>query len=367
MGKSIKQMLTNAISSVEIGYRVMRGLDYQTLSQYILRINTHKDIDAILAEVSRCLHEILGYKLFGFGLKTPDSLDIWVDPSLYGEEFSDYVKQDFLCQNIDHKMHFFTSKIEYIRHKFDRPEILGSEIFSYKVMEGTVTARMYIQPERTMLNHHNSIISTIVRSLSIALEKSLSIRTLENAVAVDPLTNCYNRRALDNFIENDIAYARRHKTNLAVILFDLDNFKDINDRYGHHTGDRVLKEIAGLITSQVRKSDYLVRYGGEEFVLVLPDSTLYDAVILAYKLRKTVAGHLLDLPEGRLRVTASFGVASLEDAQDSASLLREADERMYKAKTNGKNTVVPSLLPCFADSRFHPSEQTQKYSTANSI
>jgi diguanylate cyclase (GGDEF)-like protein len=365
MGKTIKQFLTNAITSVEIGYRVVRGIDYQTLSQYILRINTHKDIDSILAEVSQCLQDILGYELFGFGLKTNESLDIWIDPRIYSDPFADYVKRDFLCQNIDHKMHFLVNQTEDIRHKIDTQSM--ADIISYKVMDGSVIARMYILPKRHMLNHHNSIISTIVRSLSIALEKSLSIRDLENAVAVDPLTNCYNRRALDNFIENDIAYARRHKTNLAVIMFDLDNFKKINDLHGHLVGDIVLKEIAGLITSQVRKSDYLVRYGGEEFVLVLPDSTLYDAVLLAHKLRKTVAGHTIEFPGSRLLITASFGVASLEDKQDSSGLLQEADERMYKAKTNGKNAVVPSLLPCFADRRFMAPEQSRKYSTVNMI
>ena len=361
MDRSIKQILTNAVASVEFGYRVLRGLDFQTLSQYVLRINAQKDIDGILAEVSQCLQDVLGYKLFGFGLKKHESLDIWIDPSVYSTQFAVHVKQEFSCQNVDHIMHFIVSQEDAIRHKTDRKNIDHSEIISYKVMEGAVTAKMYILPNRPLLNYQTSIISTVARSLSIALEKSLSITTLENAVAVDPLTNCYNRRALDNFIENDIAYAQRHKTNLAIILFDLDNFKQINDHFGHHAGDIVLKEIAGLITSQVRKSDYLVRYGGEEFVLVLPDNTLYDAVLLAHKLRKIIASHAIDVPGGRLYVTASFGVSSLEEKQDSTRLLREADERMYKAKTNGKNAVVPSLLPCFADRRFLTPEQTGKY------
>ncbi len=365
MGRTIKQLFTDAITSVETGYRAVRGVDYQILSQYILKINTHKDIDSILAEVSQCLQDMLGYELFGFGLKTDESLDIWIDPRIYGNQFADYVKSDFLCQNIDHKMHFLANQADDIRHKIDTQSM--EKIISYKVMQDDITARMYILPKRTLLNNHDSIISTIVRSLSIALENCLNIRNLENAVAVDPLTNCYNRRALDNFIDNDIAYARRHRNSLAVIMFDLDNFKEINDVHGHHAGDMVLREIAGLITSQVRKSDYLVRYGGEEFVLVLPDSTLYDAVLLAHKLRKAIAGHEIEIPGSALHVTASFGVAGLEDKHDRNGLLREADERMYQAKTNGKNAVVPSLLPCFADRRFTAPEQTRKYPAANMI
>lgn len=364
MGRSIKQLLTNAVASVEIGYRVLRGLDFQSLSQYVLRINAQKEVDGILAEVSQCLQSVLGYTLFGFVLKKQESLNIWIDPSVYSSEFAAYVKREFSCQNTDYRMHFIVGQEDADRHKTDRKKIDHTEIMSYKVMDGTVAARMYILPNRQLLNYHTSIISTVARSLSIALEKSLSIATLENAVAVDPLTNCYNRRALDNFIENDIAYAQRHKTNLSIIMFDLDNFKQINDHFGHQAGDVVLKEIAGLITSQVRKSDYLVRYGGEEFVLVLPDNTLYDAVVLAHKLRKIIANHAVDVPGGRLYVTASFGVSSLEGQQDSARLLREADERMYKAKATGKNTVVPSLLPCFADRRFLTAERSGKFPAA---
>lgn len=365
MANTMRQLFSDAVTSLWKGYRVVRKIDYQTLSQYILKINTHKEIDAILAEVSQCLQAILGYELFGFALQTEDALDIWIDPRMYGNDFADFVKNDILCQKLDHTMHFFSGQLCDTRHKIDARSM--AEILSYKVLDGSMIARMYILPSYSMPNRYNTIISTIVRSLSIALEKSLSIRTLENAVAVDPLTNCYNRRALDNFIENDIAYARRHKNSLAVIMFDLDNFKEINDVHGHHAGDRVLRETAGLITSQVRKSDYLVRYGGEEFVLVLPDSTLYDAVLLAHKLRKVIATHPIELPGGTLQITASFGVASLEEKQDSAALLHEADERMYKAKTNGKNAVVPSLLPCFADRGFLTPEKSRKYPAANMI
>jgi diguanylate cyclase (GGDEF)-like protein len=134
-------------------------------------------------------------------------------------------------------------------------------------------------------------------------------------------------------------------------MFDLDNFKEINDRYGHQAGDAVLQQIAALMPGFVRKSDYLARYGGEEFVLVLRDTGLYAAVQFAHKLRKLIEERGIEHNGQRLTVTASVGVASLERKQDGASLLQEADERLYESKRLGKNTVIPSMLPFFADTR----------------
>jgi diguanylate cyclase (GGDEF)-like protein len=135
-------------------------------------------------------------------------------------------------------------------------------------------------------------------------------------------------------------------------MLDLDNFKMINDVYGHPAGDEALRTISGLILSLVRKSDYLVRYGGEEFVLVLPHSTLYNAVQVAHKIRKMIENQRVQFEGKSIAVTASFGVAGHENKQDGYRLLREADDRLYQAKSFGKNTVVPSLLPCFADKHF---------------
>ncbi len=147
------------------------------------------------------------------------------------------------------------------------------------------------------MHHHDNIISTIISSISIALEKNLSIQRLESEAAIDPLTKCYNRRSLDRFIQRDIAHAQRYGTDLSVIMFDLDNFKKINDLYGHQAGDEVLKSISILIPSLIRKSDYLARYGGEEFTLVLPDTPLYNAVTLAEKVRKAIMAHAIERGE----------------------------------------------------------------------
>jgi len=239
-----------------------------------------------------------------------------------------------------------------------------SRIISYRVTENNIISRLYIQPKRNMHNYHSTIVNAVIGSISIALENTLNINQLKTAATVDPLTNCYNRRALDSLITSDIFYAKRYCTDLSVIMIDLDNFKKINDVHGHHAGDAVLKEICTLLPALVRKSDYLARYGGEEFVLVLPDTTLYSAVKLAEKLRKKIEMHETHLSDKGIKVTASFGVASLENKPDGGSLLREADERLYTAKAIGKNCVVPGLLPCFADRAFISKDHANKYANA---
>ncbi len=362
MGQSLKKILNNAKAAVEFCFRIVRGRDYLTLSQYVLKINKHKDVDAILHEASHCLKDILDYELFGFALLKGNFMDLWIDPEGYSEEITSYVQHDFGSQKIDYELHFFAKDSASERHNADIVTI--NSIISYKIIIGSNVARLYILPKRRMLSHHDVIINTIINSISIALEKNINIQQLENAATIDPLTRCYNRRALGTYLDNAVAYARRNNNDLTVIMFDMDNFKTINDIHGHLVGDAVLKEVAAVIPAMVRKSDYFVRYGGEEFLLVLPDTSLCNAVQLAHKIRQAIALHPIKVGELSLTVSASFGVGSLDDKLDCKILLEEADERLYEAKAMGKNTVVPSFLPCFAEQKFVTNNFTRKCALA---
>lgn len=354
MRYTIRKLLGDTLTALEMGYRVLRGIDYQTMGQYILKINQHKDIDEILYEVSRCLKNILDYELMGFFLKDGNKTDFWLAPRSYSDQFSEFVARDLKCQHIDFNAHYFEKNPAMDSRNFDVKDI--NNLISYKVIDGTSLARLYILPRKKMLHYHEAIICTIISSVRIALENNLNIKRLENAATIDPLTNCYNRRALGTFIENDIAYSQRNGNPLSVIMIDMDNFKEVNDRYGHQAGDAVLNEITSLLPSLMRKSDYLARYGGEEFVLVLPGTPLYDAGQLAEKLREAIERHRIDLGDHKsIAITASFGVACLENKREGYNLLREADEKLYRAKLMGKNTVVRAgpVLPTELLHRTH--------------
>ncbi len=128
MGYSAKRLLNGSMRAMELAFNVIRGIDYQTLSQYILKINQHNDIDGILFEVSRCLKDMLDYELFGFALKSETSLDLWIDPRMHSTFFADYVAKDFNSQNIDHKLHYFDKDTITESHNSDVLDIKQTDL-----------------------------------------------------------------------------------------------------------------------------------------------------------------------------------------------------------------------------------------------
>jgi len=166
-----------------------------------------------------------------------------------------------------------------------------------------------------------------------ALTNALLVKRLEEESRTDFLTGLLNRKALLEILNLEIARSARYGGPLTVIFFDLDNFKEYNDDFGHLTGDVVLQKMAEIVRESIRGVDLPARYGGEEFVIVLPGTDKEGALELAERLREKIASQ--PLPHRRL--TASFGVASLREGDTSASLLERADQACYKAKKNGKN------------------------------
>lgn len=157
----------------------------------------------------------------------------------------------------------------------------------------------------------------------------------------DPLTNLLNRRFLPTVLRREIELSASNDTRFAVLLIDLDHFKAINDRYGHETGDRALQHVAATLSQHTRGSDYLFRYGGEEFVVVLVGVTALQAMVIAENLRKLVSSTPLSLPTGgELQLTASIGVAAFDGHPDYQRLMARADAAMYQAKHSGRDRVV---------------------------
>lgn len=157
----------------------------------------------------------------------------------------------------------------------------------------------------------------------------------------DTLTNLLNRRFLPTVLRREIELAATTGSDFAVALIDLDHFKAINDGHGHETGDRALQQVAATLSQYTRGSDYLFRYGGEEFVAVLVGVDSTQAVVIAENLRKLIHGTPLALPQGgELHITASIGVACFDGHPDYQRLMSRADAAMYQAKQNGRNRVV---------------------------
>jgi diguanylate cyclase (GGDEF)-like protein len=161
---------------------------------------------------------------------------------------------------------------------------------------------------------------------------------MEFLANTDALTRLANRRRLEQLLTEAKERADRYPSTFSVVMVDLDHFKEVNDRLGHDTGDLCLKEVARLLRSGIRSVDQAGRWGGEEFVLLMPDTNLSEALQSAWRLNYTFASHIFERV-GLL--TASFGVAEYRRGEDIESLIRRADRALYEAKAVGRNTVRP--------------------------
>jgi diguanylate cyclase (GGDEF)-like protein len=168
------------------------------------------------------------------------------------------------------------------------------------------------------------------------------LRRAASQATTDGLTGVANRRSFDEELALEWRRAERIGDSLALILLDLDDFKRVNDTYGHQAGDVVLRKVAEVLGNGVRQIDLFARYGGEEFAVLVPETEVEGALLLAERLRKRLADERIGLPDGRmLEITASFGAAAKDSLTRPEELVAAADEALYEAKRSGKNRVAP--------------------------
>ena len=194
-----------------------------------------------------------------------------------------------------------------------------------------VSSSTWLQELKHLVEYFNHLLKT-VQEYNTKLEE-LSIR--------DPLTGLYNRRKFQEFMQYEIIRATRHQRGFSVIMIDLDNFKYINDTFGHPIGDMVLKELSAMLGEGLRRGDVLARLGGDEFAIILPETGATNGLQVATKLHQILLGREFELPVGKVRCTASFSMVSFpEDGQTEDQIYSAMDVVLYKAKTRGKNQVM---------------------------
>lgn len=186
----------------------------------------------------------------------------------------------------------------------------------------------------------------VTKAAVAALEKAYDLESvvagqeeLRYLAETDPLTDTYNRRALVEKLSHEIDRTQRYGTVLACLMLDIDNFKQVNDTFGHLMGDRVLRHLAGILRREQRSVDIVARYGGEEFVVLLPETGLPGARMFAERILRRVGGHDFGDGSRTVNITVSIGIATFPDdrVEDGESLLRFADSNLYKAKKDGRN------------------------------
>ncbi|HZJ92836.1 MAG TPA: GGDEF domain-containing protein [Thiopseudomonas sp.] len=184
---------------------------------------------------------------------------------------------------------------------------------------------------------------SIIASLILPMRNGLLYTAALQSALEDPLTGAGNRFAMQQTLERDIATAQRHQQPLSALMIDIDYFKRINDSYGHSAGDAVLIEVAKTIQKQLRSTDALFRYGGEEFLAVLPNTCSQGATLVAERLRESLEALLIDYEEHSIALTASIGCATLGAQESLHDLLQRSDIALYAAKHLGRNQVQLAL------------------------
>ena len=184
------------------------------------------------------------------------------------------------------------------------------------------------------------IVQAFVEGLRYPLRNALVYREAVSASARDPLTGVNNRSSFRNVLDREVELSHRHGVPLSLIMLDVDRFKSINDKHGHMVGDRALQAIAECMLSCIRDSDILFRYGGEEFCIALSNTNLAGARKLAERVRRALEILVVRATGVRLHITASFGVAALEEHDDAEQLVEKADHSLYRAKALGRNRIA---------------------------
>ena len=189
-----------------------------------------------------------------------------------------------------------------------------------------------------------AILAAVADFVAIAIANARQVEQISRLTIIDDLTGLYNDRHLHALLTYEMERAGRYAAPLSLVFIDLDHFKQVNDTWGHLIGSRILRETGQLIQQVIRRVDFAARYGGDEFVVILPSTSKAGALVLAEKLRQRIGEHPFCGDTGTpVRVTASFGVATFpEDGIDKQQLINRADLAMYRAKDAGRNNVLGS-------------------------
>jgi diguanylate cyclase (GGDEF)-like protein len=276
------------------------------------------------------LHEnILSFQIgmtskaqFDMHAYTPAVRSLEVDLELFSK--FDHVLTDI--NNIPHLKQMLSK--QQIGSWMGIPLMFGGKLFGFLSV---------VSPEASSFDKHQI---TLAQSFANAIENAHVLKEVRIQAATDPLTGIYNRRSFFELAQSEFKAAKLSNHPLAALMIDVDRFKGVNDTYGHDIGDLVLVRIAKLCARKIRDEDIFGRYGGEEFVLVLPDTTPIVAIKIAERLRRDIAEMRVRTVKGEIQVHVSVGIANLDEACDSLeTLLKRSDTALYKAKQQGRNQV----------------------------
>ncbi|HKZ72044.1 MAG TPA: GGDEF domain-containing protein [Nitrospirota bacterium] len=195
--------------------------------------------------------------------------------------------------------------------------------------------------EEPFSEHEYNIISMIVSTLTLALRNSEVHREVQEMATTDSLTGLFNKRYFCEMLAKEFKVSMRYQTPVSLMMIDLDNFKEINDRFGHQAGDAVLKEVSSLLARSLREIDVPVRYGGDEVAIILPETVMEQAFFAAKRIKKLLEERPVKFGKDSIQVTASFGISSSPNSgiKTVEEMIAAADKALYEAKRYGRNRI----------------------------
>lgn len=254
--------------------------------------------------------------------------------------------------NIEEIIAFFSNEISaliahdhvnYVNEKLDINFVLGSRARYSRTYELTLNETrlgiLSFSREHKFTDEETEQLESLICALHYPLRNALLYSEAVHAAHKDPLTGIGNRAAMTTTLHRELEKAFRHNRSLGVIMMDVDHFKKINDKYGHSIGDYVLQSLVECAEKSVRISDMMFRYGGEEFVIVLPETDETGVLRLAKRIRRRVEKLETRIQGQTIPVTVSIGITTLQETDDQKSFIARADEALYKAKRDGRNCI----------------------------
>lgn len=259
-----------------------------------------------------------------------------------GQSISGWVAQQgepVLIANIEDNLQFGRANLP----KYETKSLLCIPLKVKENILGVINVadKITLSQENAFTDEDMHFLAVICNYAAISVENALLYGEVKNLAITDGLTGLFNHRYFQTNINSEVTRVQRYLRPLSLIMFDIDYFKMFNDTYGHPMGDLVLTEIAKVVKKNVRKVDIACRYGGEEFAVILPETKIKEAILVAEKIRTSVEKLRFDTGRGikKEKVTISGGVAQFKSGMSKEDFIRGADDSLYKAKNDGKNKI----------------------------
>ena len=319
-------LISLKVQNIVLSDRMQKNIDFQNAMKNIAKIiETQYELNYIIPLLGEMIDKFIQNHLIYIFIKDKNIYKLMWPGACNDNKIMDII-------NAEPRKRVTTDELGVF------PLINENKILGYIVTKN-IDSKLTLKETEYLEDLSNQAATTINRA-------NVYAEILKHAT-LDALTGFYNRRQLEERTKQEIASSRRQKTPLCAIMTDIDFFKKVNDTYGHAVGDLVLKSVSKVMRSQLREYDIAGRYGGEEFVILLPFTKIEEAKMVAERLRKSIENKSIDISkinpdaqEKEIHVTISSGIYQLKDEDKEQDLIQNADKALYEAKNSGRNKVV---------------------------